>query len=445
MKQLKITFIGSYSNGWVWSLIGDLALDASLCGEVVFYDDESEFARNNAQAGNHIGSGGFRYRFSESLADALTDADAVLISLSPGNPKAMRAEIEVPKKYGIYQSNGMGTGVGGFFRGLRTVPVMVELMEAVASFAPEAAVINLTDPVGLCVRAMYDVLPGIKGVGFCHESALACQVLADALGEQRDLWIERNQIQFQTMGINHFSFFQSAFYEDTDLFPVFEEYCARHRDGMVIEEGAEPYRESQKVRMDLFQRLGLYPAAGDRLLAEFCPPGWYLKDEATIRSWGFSLTSAADREREDANRRRYAEEIGAGKGKLTVISSGTDLVPLIKALTGCSSGFYSLSLPNRGQISNLEEGAIVETGVLCSKNGIQPVLSGEMPLRLKRLTQPHLLMQQLTMEAAVMMEREYALEAFFYEPSLAGLSRQQIQDLFDEIYEYNIQFMPGWE
>ena len=73
------------------------------------------------------------------------------------------------------------------------------------------------------------------------------------------------------------------------------------------------------------------------------------------------------------------------------------------------------------------------------------MLSGEMPLRLKRLTQPHLLMQQLTMEAAVMMEREYALEAFFYEPSLAGLSRQQIQDLFDEIYEYNIQFMPGWE
>lgn len=445
MKQLKITFVGSYSNGWIWTLIGDLALDSSLCGEVVFYDNESEFAQTNAKVGTGLGMGGFHYRSTESLADALTGADVVIISLSPGNPKAMHAEIEVPKKYGVYQSNGMSTGVGGFFRGLRTVPRMLELMESVACYASGAVVINLTDPMGVCVRAMYDVLPNVKGVGYCHETALACQVLADALGEQQDLWIERSEVEFQAMGINHFTFFQNAFYHDVDLFPVFEEYCRRHPDGLVLEKEEVVYREAQKVRMDLFHRLQLYPAAGDRQLAEFCPPGWYLKDPATIEKWGFSLTKPNDRETEDENRRRYAKQIAAGEKQLEVVLSNTDLVPLMKALAGGSVGVYSVNMPNRGQISNLEEGVIVQTGALCSGSGAQPLMSGEMPLRLKTLTQPHILMQQLTMEAAVMMDRAYALQAFFYEPSLAGLPRQQVQDMFDEIYGYNVQFMPGWE
>lgn len=445
MKQLKITFIGRYSNGWIWSMMGDLMLEESLCGEVVFYDNESEFAYVNAKIGDGLEGGRFHYRSSDKLSDALMDADVVLISLSPGNPKAMRAEIEVPKKYGIFQSAGMGTGIGGFFRGLRTIPMMIELIEAVASYAPNANVINLTEPMGGCMRAIYDVFPGIKGVGYCHETALACQVLADALGEQQDLWIERSQVKYQIMGINHFSFFTSATYEEFDLFPVFEEYCNRHFDEAPLEGCDDPYRESQKVRMDLFLRLGLFPVAGDRLLAEFCPRGWYLKDQETAERWGFHLMGADAREREEIKRQKYAKQMMEGKIPFEVVPSGTDLVPVIKAMIGEDSRVFSLNLPNRGQIHNLEKGVIVETGVYCSDKGILPLISGDMPLRLKQLTMPHILMQQLMMEAAVMMERDYALETFFYEPSLRDVSRQKVQEMFDEIYEYNKEFMPGWE
>ena len=154
--------------------------------------------------------------------------------------------------------------------------MFVQIAEAVKEYAPEAWVINYTNPMSLCVKTLYHTFPGIKAFGCCHEVFGTQKVLKGILEEEYGLQdIKREDIHVNVLGINHFTWFDYASYMGMDLFPVYRKYVDEH-----FEEGFEErdmnwanacFACSHRVKFDLFRRYGLIAAAGDRHLAEFMP------------------------------------------------------------------------------------------------------------------------------------------------------------------------------
>ena len=234
MRDVTIAYIGGGSRGWAWTFMKDLALEPALGGTIRLYDIDKEAAEANAIIGKKISSmeeavGQWDYVVSDSLQEALTGSDFVVISILPGTFDEMESDVHAPEKYGIYQSVGDTAGPGGMIRALRTIPMFVEIAEAIKAYAPKAWVINYTNPMSLCVKTLYHVFPEIKAFGCCHEVFGTQKLLAKLVEEELGIKdVQRHEIEVNVLGLNHFTWFDKASYKGIDLFPVFQNYIDNH-------------------------------------------------------------------------------------------------------------------------------------------------------------------------------------------------------------------------
>ncbi|MBO7334043.1 MAG: alpha-glucosidase/alpha-galactosidase, partial [Lachnospiraceae bacterium] len=220
MKDVNIAYIGGGSRGWAWTFMTDLALEDSLSGTIRLYDIDNEASKSNEIIGNHLSGrkeavGKWNYTVKESLKDALTGTDFVVISILPGTFDEMEVDVHMPERLGIYQSVGDTAGPGGMIRALRTIPMFVEIARAIKEYSPKAWVINYTNPMSLCVKTLYHVFPEIKAFGCCHEVFGTQNVLAGILSKEgyTDEPVDRKDIHVNVMGINHFTWFDYASYK----------------------------------------------------------------------------------------------------------------------------------------------------------------------------------------------------------------------------------------
>ncbi len=142
-KNLKVAYIGGGSRGWAWGFMKDLAMDADLCGSVRLYDIDRDAAKRNEIIGNRISShpdakARWKYEVADSLEEALTGADFVVISILPGTFDEMESDVHLPERLGVYQPVGDTVGPGGFMRAMRTIPMFVEIAQAIRDFATDA-------------------------------------------------------------------------------------------------------------------------------------------------------------------------------------------------------------------------------------------------------------------------------------------------------------------
>ncbi len=344
VEDINIAYIGGGSRGWAWTCMTDLSLEKQLSGTIRLYDIDKEAAKANEIIGNSIKGrkeavGKWDYVVSDTVEDALTGADFVVISILPGTFDEMEIDVHMPERLGIYQSVGDTAGPGGMIRALRTLPIFIDYAKAIEKYCPDAWVINYTNPMSLCVKAMYDAFPKIKAFGCCHEVFGTEKVLAQIVSDKLDTGkIDRHEIEVNVMGINHFTWFDSASFKGMDIFPLYREYIAEHFEEGIIERDVNVpdvcFTCKHRVKMDLFNRYGLIAAAGDRHLAEFMPGDEYLKDPETARSWLFSLTPVSWRKEDLKRRLARSERLLKGEEEIALVSTGEEGILLIKALLG---------------------------------------------------------------------------------------------------------------
>ena len=239
----------------------------------------------------------------------------------------MESDVHLPERLGIYQSVGDTAGPGGIIRSLRTLPMFVDIANAIKEYCPKAWVINYTNPMTLCVKVLYHTFPEIKAFGCCHEVFGTQKVLKGICEEVTGIKdIDRRDIMVNVLGINHFTWFDQASYKGLDLFPIYRDYIDKH-----FEEGYnEPDRNwanstfacAHRVKFDLFRRYGLIAAAGDRHLAEFMPGNEYLNDPETVKSWKFGLTTVAWRKNDLKERLAKSARLVSGEQEIELKPSG---------------------------------------------------------------------------------------------------------------------------
>lgn len=459
VSDVQIAYIGGGSRGWAWTFMTDLALEPSMSGTIRLYDINHEAAKANEVIGNHVSEreeavGKWKYETCDSLKEALDGVDFIVISILPGTFEEMAVDVHMPERLGIYQSVGDTAGPGGIMRALRTIPMYVEIAEAIREFSPKAWVINYTNPMSLCVKILYHVFPEIKAFGCCHEVFGTQKVLKgiaeDTLGFEN---IDRKDIHVNVLGINHFTWFDYASYKGIDLFPMYREYIAGHFEEGYAERDTNwanaCFACAHRVKFDLFNRYGLIAAAGDRHLAEFMPGTEYLKDPETVKEWKFGLTTVDWRKEDLENRLDKSRRLLNRETEVELKPTGEEGILLIKALCGLERVVSNVNIPNTSlQIPNLPAEAVVETNAVFERDAIRPIVAGTIPDNVKALIMPHIENHQYTLEAALTCDKELVVKAFMNDPQITSrkCSEPEVRSLVDDMIRGTLTYLPdGWK
>lgn len=454
VKDLQIAYIGGGSRGWAWTFMTDIAMDDKIGGTIKLYDIDVYAAKNNEIIGNHLTArpdtiGDWNYITVNTLEEALIGTDFVIISILPGTFDEMASDVHLPERLGIYQSVGDTAGPGGVIRALRTIPMFVTIAEAIKAYAPNAWVINYTNPMSLCVKTLYHVFPNIKAFGCCHE-VFGTQKLLKGICEStlglKD--IDRDDIHVNVLGINHFTWFNAASYKDIDLFPVYRNYIENNFEEGYCETDNHwantSFSCAHRVKFDLFRRYGLIAAAGDRHLAEFMPGSEYLKNPETVSSWKFGLTTVEWRKEDLINRLAKSHRLSSGEEEIELKPSGEEGIKLIKALCGLERVISNVNIPNtNSQIANLPTTAIVETNAVFERDSIRPIIAGSLPNEVYNLILPHVENHERVLKGAIDINRQLIIDAFKNDPLVKDrCSNDDIETLVDDMIQNTLTYLP---
>ena len=453
VENLKIAYIGGGSRGWAWGLMSDLAVCDDISGDVYLYDIDFEAAKNNEIIGNkfNFAEGAkthWNYKAVETEKEALENADFVIISILPGTFDEMQSDVHTPEKYGIYQSVGDSSGPGGIVRAMRTIPMFEEIANNIKKYCPEAWVINYTNPMTLCVKALYRVFPEIKAFGCCHEvfgtQKLLANIAKEELGLKED--IERYEIKVNPVAVNHFTWLTEASYRNIDLIPIYKKYCSEHLEG--TEDGLPADANwvgtigysNQKLKIDLCNRFGYIAAAGDRHLAEFCEGKWYLENPDRVSEMHYYLTTVEWRKNDLKERLEKSTRLISGEEKVEIKVTGEEGVEQIRALLGLRELTTNVNIPNVGQIPNLPMGAVVETNAVFRSNNIRPVFAGDIPKEIYSLVVRICAEQEMVSDGIAERDLEKIFIAFANDP-LVTCGLEDAKKLFAEMCENTKKYL----
>ena len=450
-KDVKIAYVGGGSRGWAWTLMKDLRKMKNMSGQVALYDIDLDAAVANEKIGNALEGSDWSYKAIETIGEALTGADFVIVSIMPATFDEMEYDVHSPEKYGVWQSVGDTAGAGGFMRALRTVPMIREIAAAVRKYCPDAWVINYTNPMAVCIGALYREFPEIKAFGCCHEvfgtQALLSEALADVCGIEG---ATRGDISVNVVGVNHFTWFSDAKYKNIDLFDVYEKFVDKYYETGFNSAGTgnwmnDSFTSNARVRMDLFRRFGYIAAAGDRHLAEFMDGKDYLASPEKVKEFMFGLTTVEWRKNNLIKRLGRSKRLLAGEETFSSRDSGEEGTLQMAALLGLGDIVTNVNLPNKGQIPNLPYGTIVETNASFRADSLRPVFAGEVPDSIYSLIARASRENEMTLDACFSLDLDYARRCFKRLNMLKELTEAEKDELFATMYEGTKEYLKEYK
>jgi len=341
-------------------------------------------------------------------------------------------DFEVPKKYGLRQTIADTLGVGGIMRGLRTVPVLVDIARDMAELCPKALMLQYVNPMAINCWALSRFVPEVRVVGLCHSVQGTAKELSNDIGVPID------EIRYFAAGINHMAFYLTFEHVKPDG-TVEDLYPAIRR---VHEEGRVP--DWNRVRYEVLRHFGYFVTESSEHFSEYTP--WFIKRNRPELIEKFNIPLDEYIRRCEAQIARWNEEekeLLAG-GALKVKRSHEYAARIIMAELTNVPTVINGNVPNNGLIDNLPEGACVEVPCLVDGNGIQPVKVGKLPVGLAAMMQTNVNVQALTVEALATGRRDYVRQAAMLDPHTAAeLPLDEISSLVDDLLEAHQGWLPA--
>lgn len=433
----KITFIGAGSTIFAKNVLGDAMLTPSLAdSHIALYDIDEKRLRESEAMLKTINKNANQNRAEIQVyhdrKEALRDADFVVNAIQVGGYKPSTIiDFEIPKKYGLRQTIGDTMGIGGIFRTLRTLPVMLEFAREMEEVCPNAWLLNYTNPMAMLTMGVLKAT-SIKTVGLCHSVQVCVPELFEHLGikEQYDL----ADFQWKIAGINHMAFLLEITKDGEDFYPTIRQ---------LAEEKENPHRDS--VRFELMKRFGYYITESSEHNAEYHPYFIKSKYPELIDDFGIPLDEYLTRcENQIRDWETMREDI-VDNGDLTHKRSREYASYIMDAIKTGNPTVIAGNVLNKGLITNLPEDVCVEVPCLVDKNGIQPTYVGALPTQLAALNRTNINVQELTVEAALTLEKDKIYQAAYLDPHLSSeLSLADITQLVDDLIEAHGDYLPDY-
>ncbi|WP_101788725.1 alpha-glucosidase/alpha-galactosidase [Nonomuraea indica] len=423
----RIVFLGAGSVEFTKNVLSDILTFPELGDStLVLHDiDPDRLATAEAMATWMAGALGRPAKVEARLdrRAALDGADYVINEIAVGGHAATQTDFEIPRRYGLRQTIGDTLGIGGIFRALRTIPVMVAIGEDLAELAPHALLLTYTNPMSMIPRAVYEGTSFQRVVGLCHSVRDTQARLASLVG------VPEEEISYVTAGVNHQAFVLRFEHRGESLYPVLDEVIARDPE------------LRRTVRVELYRRLGHFPTESSEHGSEYLP--WFLRHDDQVERYRIPVEIYLQWSRENLD--TFAEtraRLAAGQGvEITpVMELASEVIHSIE--TGTPRVVHG-NVRNDGLIANLPAGACVEVPCLVDRAGMRPTRVGALPPQLAALNQTFLNVGELTVRAALEGRRDHVYHAAMLDPNTsATLTLQQIHDLVDDMIAAHGDLLP---
>jgi alpha-galactosidase len=428
----KVAFIGAGSTVFAQNLLGDLlGFDALRdTTSLALMDIDPERLQTSEVVAHRVAEALDSRATITATADrraALDGADYVVTMMQVGGYKpATVTDFEVPKRYGLRQTIADTLGVGGIMRGLRTIPVLLDLCRDMEEICPDALLLQYVNPMVANCWAISEAT-SIATVGLCHSVQGTAEQIA------RDVGIPADELDYLCAGINHVAFYLRLAHDGRDVYPLLRQ---------VIEEGRVP--DWNRVRYELFRHFGYFVTESSEHFAEYSP--WFIKDGRPdlIDEFNVPLDEYIARcERQIAEWQALRGELEQGHD-VEVRRSAEYGGWIVNAIETGEPFTFNGNVPNRGRlIEDFAEEAVVEVPCVADANGLTPQRVGALPPQLAGLIRTNLNVHELVVRAALDRRRDYVYQAAMLDPHTgAELSLDEIHRLVDDLLDAHGDLVP---
>lgn len=431
--MLKITFIGAGSTVFAKNVLGDCMLTPALReAELALFDIDIERLKESEEMLRNINenSGGYAKIVAyTNRKDALREAKYVVNAIQVGGyDPCTITDFEIPKKYGLRQTIGDTLGIGGIFRALRTIPVMLDIAKDMEEVCPEAWFLNYTNPMSMLTGAMLRYTP-IKTVGLCH-SVQVC--MPDLL---RHLGMSTEGVQHKIAGINHMAWLLEVTQNGKDLYPEIKDRASKV-DGM----------HHDMVRFEIMKQFGYYVTESSEHNAEYTPYFIKSKYPELIQRFNIPLDEYPRRCIEQIKRWEDMKESLVNNKNLIHKRTNEYASYIMEAMETDVPYKIGGNVLNTGLITNLPNDSVVEVPCLVDRSGITPCYVGALPQQLAALNRTNINVQLMTIEAAITKKKENIYMAAMLDPhTLSELSLDDIRSLCDDLIEAHGSWLPEYK
>jgi alpha-galactosidase len=452
---LKIAMIGAGSIGFTRRLMHDLlavpeftdSTFALMDIDPMNLDMVTQLCRRDVQA-NELPT---NIISTLDRREALKDADYVFCTIRQGRLEAFQLDIDIPLKYGIDQCVGDTICAGGIMYGQRTMIELLDICKDIREAAkPDVLFINYSNPMAMNTWVC-NQYGGVRTVGLCHgvqgahwQITKCIEMWAKEQGLLlADAQLHRREVDVIAAGINHQTWFIHVWWRGRDMTPLLPELFERHPE----------YQHTEKVRIDVLKRFGLYTTESNGHLSEYLP--WYRKRPDEILQW-IDLSSWIN---------------GETGGYLRVCTEGrnwfeTDFPQWLKEtppvigprnrseehgsyiIEGLETGrIYRghFNVVNHGRITNLPDDCVVEIPGYVDRTGLHTPVVGPLPLACAATCNSSISVQRMSVEAAVKGDVNLLKLAMLHDPLVGAVCNpEEVWQMTDEMLVAQAQWLPQY-
>jgi alpha-galactosidase len=431
----KVTFVGAGSAVFTYEIITDIlstaALETGVFALVDIDAERLELAHQVAELAVARSGKNWQVEASTERRDVLAGTDYLVNTIEVAGLANVRHDFDIPMKYGVNQCIGDTIGPGGIFKALRTLPAWLDILADTERMAPDALVLNYTNPMSLtCLTGIRT--SSLPIVGLCHSIQHTSEQVADYLG------IPYDELHFRAAGINHLAWLVEITRDGEDMYPLLRE---KAQDPAIYEQ--------DPIRFETMLHLGAFVTEGSGHSSEYTP--YFRKRPDLVEKYaragylgetGFYANNWPRwRAEADDDMRR----IIAGEDKIEMDRGPEFASYIMEAIeTNTPTVIYG-NVPNTGLITNLPQDGVVEVACLVNKMGVQSTYFGALPTQLAALDAAHMAVHDLVATAVLEHNVEAARYALMLDPLTAAVcSPAEIRDMFDEMVEVQTPYLPEW-
>ncbi len=416
---------------------------------------------------------GWSVRSSANRRELMKGTDYCVCCVEVSGMACVNDDNDIPLKYGVDQCIGDTLGPGGLFKGLRTVPVFLDILRDLRELAPQAIMLNYTNPMSMLVLSAGRAVPEIPVVGLCHSVQGTSHLLAGYADVPYD------EMEWECAGVNHLAWFTTLKHQGRDLYEaVLREKFNRQIEAGIkeAEAGLAPHdntderytkaektwKESDLIRKDMCVQFGAFITESSGHLSEYLP---YYRKNAEGRKLlrrgyeGGSRFYATNWPTWRKGADEHRAQLVSGEKKMDLKRSWEYASWIIEAREKDAPYRIHGNVMNNSEragvrgsgeggklITNLPGDGAVEVSCMIDRNGINPTRYGALPAQMAAICRSQMAYFDLAATACIDKSIEAAVHALMLDPlTQAVLSPREIRKMTMEMFAAEKQFLPGYK
>ncbi len=452
---IKLTMLGAGS-GFTPRLVSDVVqIKGNDRGEICLVDIDRKrlsvmHKYINLLLEKHGKTEGWKVRSSTNRRDVLKDSDYIVSCIEVSGVDCVRFDNDIPLEYGVDQCIGDTIGPGGLFKGLRTIPVFLEVLKDCEELCPNALVLNYTNPMNMMTLASGRT-SSMQVVGLCHSVQGTSHLLADRAG------IKYNELDWECAGVNHLAWFTRLEHKGKNLYPKLIKMAQQDLAG----KAANPKDTSDLVRKDMMVHFGAFVTESSGHLSEYLPyyrshkkemkkyiGGKYGGESGYYADYWPTYRKNVDASRDEviSGKKSIDEQRAKGWGRSWEYASW-----IIEAhLKNTPYKIYGNVLNKKGSagplIGNLPHDGCVEVACMIDGNGINPTMYGDLPPQMAGICRSNMSMFDLGAQAAIEKSKELAAYSLMLDPLTSAMcTPAQIKEMTEKLFKVQKKYLKGFK